>query len=417
MVSKIKEKNMYIFEATIEYFIAILVAGSYLATLTKELGFSDGLTGILSSVISLGCLFQLISIFINKQKVKGIVVTLSMLNQLLFMFLYVIPILDLSKSAKTVLFVVSIFAAYLLYNIAHPKKINFLMSLVEDRHRGRFTANKEIVSLATGIIFSYGMGWIIDYFNEQGKVRISFAISALTIFILMVLHTLSIVFISEREVETHHKIKLHEIFIKITKNKTIIKITFVFILYYIANNMSVPFYGTYCINELGFSLTTVSLITIFGSVSRIAVSRFWGKYADKNSFAKMIERCFVFFGASFLMMVFAVRSNGLIMYTLYLVLHSVALGGINSALINLIYDYVEVEDRANSLAITQAFAGLTGFLTTLAVSPLVSYIQRSNTFLGIPIYAQQVVSFFSVVITVLLIIYVRKVVVKIKKAN
>ena len=48
---------MYILEAALEYFIALLVAGSFLATLTKELGFSDSLTGILSSVISLGCLF------------------------------------------------------------------------------------------------------------------------------------------------------------------------------------------------------------------------------------------------------------------------------------------------------------------------------------------------------------------------
>ncbi len=48
---------MYILEAALEYLISILVVGSFLATLTKELGMSDGLTGILSSVISLGCLF------------------------------------------------------------------------------------------------------------------------------------------------------------------------------------------------------------------------------------------------------------------------------------------------------------------------------------------------------------------------
>ena len=53
---------MYIFEALFEYLISILVTGSFLATLTKQLNFSDSLTGILSSVISLGCLFQIISI-------------------------------------------------------------------------------------------------------------------------------------------------------------------------------------------------------------------------------------------------------------------------------------------------------------------------------------------------------------------
>ena len=53
---------MYIFEAALEHLIALLVAGSFLATLTKSLGMSDSLTGVLSSVISLGCLFQLMSL-------------------------------------------------------------------------------------------------------------------------------------------------------------------------------------------------------------------------------------------------------------------------------------------------------------------------------------------------------------------
>ena len=58
-----RSQLMYMLEAALEYFIAILVSGSYLATLTKELGLSDSLTGLLSSIISLGCLFQLLSIF------------------------------------------------------------------------------------------------------------------------------------------------------------------------------------------------------------------------------------------------------------------------------------------------------------------------------------------------------------------
>lgn len=35
--------------------------------------------------------------------------------------------------------------------------------------------------------------------------------------------------------------------------------------------------------------------------------------------------------------------------------------GVNSALINLVYDYVDTEQRADALALCQAFAGLAGF--------------------------------------------------------
>lgn len=180
---------MYILQAGLEYLISILVAGSYLATLTKELGFSDSLTGILSSVISLGCLFQLLSIFIRRRAVKSLVIVMSILNQLLFMFLYVVPIINISSKAKTIIFIICIFSAYLIYNVAHPKKINWLMSLVDDHHRGQFTANKEIISLLAGMAFSYGMGSLVDYYTEQNRHRTAFILSALVIFVLMLLHT------------------------------------------------------------------------------------------------------------------------------------------------------------------------------------------------------------------------------------
>ena len=82
--AKKRSRVMYIAEATLEYLIAIAVAGAYLATLTKELGMSDSLTGILSSIISLGCLFQLFAVFYRRPKKKNFVITMSVINQLLF---------------------------------------------------------------------------------------------------------------------------------------------------------------------------------------------------------------------------------------------------------------------------------------------------------------------------------------------
>ena len=91
---------MYIFQAALEYLVSILVTGSFLATLTKELGFSDSLTGILSSVISLGCFFQLFSLTINKRRSKGLVIALSLTNQIMFMLLFVVPLTNFKSNIK-----------------------------------------------------------------------------------------------------------------------------------------------------------------------------------------------------------------------------------------------------------------------------------------------------------------------------
>lgn len=400
---------LYIAEAALEYFISILVAGSYLATLTQALGFSDSLTGIVSAFISLGCLFQLLSVLFRPRRVKGLVVWLSIANQVLFLLLYVIPVSDfMSPTLKTVLFVIFIFTAYFLYNLAHPKKISWLMSLVPDGSRGRFTANKEIVSLAVGMGFSFGMGSLIDHFKAQNDLRTALIIGAAVIGVLMLLHTLSLLFTVEPDIHVANKPSLSASVRDLLKNKAVLRIVVVFVLYYIANYVAHPFYGTYQIKELGFSLSLVSLFSILASVTRILVSRLWGRYADKTSFAVMVEKCFLILLVSHACAAVATPQNGKILFTLYYLTHGIAMGGINSALTNMIFDYVPHEKRADSLAICQASAGTVGFLTTLCAGPLVAAIQVNGfTVFGISLYAQQVVSVISVLFLAFLLLYIR----------
>ena len=103
------------------------------------------------------------------------------------------------------------------------------------------------------------------------------------------------------------------------------------------------------------------------------------------------------------------------MFILYSILHGIAMGGINSSLTNLIFECIPREQGADALAVTHACAGLTGFLTTLCISPLVSHIQHNgNTLFGLNIYAQQVVTVIALVFTLLLICYIRRVFIKAK---
>ena len=101
------------------------------------------------------------------------------------------------------------------------------------------------------------------------------------------------------------------------------------------------------------------------------------------------------------------------MFVLYYVFHGIALGGISSALINLIFDYVPVEQRADSLAITQAIAGFAGFVTTLLISPVVSHIQdNGNSVFGLSLFAQQFVSLIALTVTLVAILYIRFIFIK-----
>ena len=406
----------YIIEAALEYFIAIAVGSVYLAKITSEIGIPDNITGILTSFVSLGCGFQIIAIFIaHKRPVKKWVTVVHVISQLLFSAMYFVPLLPISRGWQISLLIIALLSAHILHNAINSPKINWCMSLVEESKRGRFTANKEIVSLLSGMLFSFGLGYVMDYFTDTGKLRYGFIICGVLLLFLTSMHTLTLVLTKEKPSEAGKRPTFKEIF-HLFKDKTLIKVVGVFVLWNIASYITTAYTGAYQLNDLGFSTKYSSVIIIIGSVSRAIFSRPLGKFADRFSFCKMLYICFSIEAVSFLCCAFVTPSNGRYMYIIYYVLYCIGCAGINSAIINLIYDYVPIEKRTSALAIVNTVSGFTGFFATLAVSPLVDSIQKNgNSLFGVEIYAQQLLAFMSALVVVGIIIYLLLVVSKLKK--
>lgn len=405
---------LYIAEAALEYFISIMVTGVFLAKITTSVGISDTLTGVLSSFVSLGCGFQLFAIFLaNKRPVKPWVTVLHSVNQLAFALIYVIPFVEVSRSAKITLFIVFLLLGHIVNNVVNAPKIDMFMSLVDNDKRGRFTAKKEIVSLIGGMVFSFVMGVIIDDFEAAGNLNGAFIVCGVTIFLLMLLHSATLIFSKERPVDETENIPTKKLVGKLVKDKTLFKVILISVLWSVVAYSSTPFYGSYQIKELGFSMTFVSVLAALYAVVRAVFSMPMGKFADKHSFADMLNVCFIIMLVAFGINIFTVPANGKVFYTIYYLLYAVGMAGINSATINLIYDYVDDEERTGALALKSTLAGFAGFFTTLAVSPLVSFVQNNgNRLFGLDVYAQQAVSALAAVLLIGLIIYLNLVVKK-----
>ncbi|MBQ7642967.1 MAG: MFS transporter [Clostridia bacterium] len=408
---------LYIAEATIEYFISVLMTGAYLAKITSAIGMSDSLTGILTSFVSLGCGFQIIAIFLaNKRPVKRSVTILHSINQLAFALIYLVPFINLSRGWKIAIFIAFLLIGHIINNVVNSPKINWYMSLVADGKRGRFTANKEMVSLIGGMVFSFAMGAVIDGFNEVGNLNGAFIVCGISVFVLAVLHSATLLFSKEKEPDGDEKVFAGKLLKELVSDRNLLKVVLVSVLWNIVAYASTPFYGSYQNNELGFSMLYVSLLSAGYAIVRSIFSLPLGRYADKHSFANMLNICFVIMFVAFGVNIFTLPSNGKVFYAVYYMLYAIGMAGINSATINLIYDYVDKEKRTGALALNSTLAGFAGFFTTLAVSPLVSHIQSNgNKFLGLDVYAQQVVSAIAAVLLVFLIIYNNTVVRKIKK--
>lgn len=413
-----KNRICYILEETFNYLITILVTGSYLAKVTSTLGFSDGLTAILSSISTLGCSAQLLSVALfRKGKVKRRITAMFMLNQLLFAALYLVPFFQVPQKLRTILFISFMLLGYILLNAVLTPRTNWYMTYVDDRKRGIFTAKKEAISLVSGILFQFCISVVIDYWEAKGNLRAALVTCALVILVLSIGHTLSLLFTQDWEVPERKHTLLQEIKSTIT-HKSTRALLILSALWAICHSVSIPFYGTYTIKELGFSMSYIAFLSLLSAVSRILASMVLGKYADKHSFAKMLLLCYCIIAFGFAVAAFVRPDNGHILYAIYSILNAISMGGINSGEINLIFDHVTAEKRTAALSVKNTIYGLTGFLTVSAVTPLLSRIQnQGNQLFGIPLYAQQVLSMIACLLTILTAIYARTMVMKLPRNN
>jgi len=395
---------MFILVAALEYFVALTVGGAYLAKLTAYVGMSDAMTGILTAFVSLGCSMQIVAIFFTGlRSAKKLVCAANVADQALFALVYLTPLFPIPAAHRSMLLLVLLLVAHLVMNVVHSPKINWMMALVDDDKRGVFTANKEIVSLVGGMLFTFLMGAVIDTFEARGELLSAFAFCGITIFVLMLLHTLALFLSKEKTVEkTAVRVPIR----RMICNKNLLKVMLFAVLWHIAQYATTPFYGSYEVGALGFSMTFVAVLSAVCSLTRALCSRPIGRFADRHSFATMLIPCFAIWGVGYFINIFTVPANGKVLFFIYSLLNAISMGGINGGTINLIYDYVPHEQRVAALALQNSIAGVCGFLTTLAFSRLVDHIQANgNTFLGIRVYAQQVLSLFACVMILLVIGY------------
>lgn len=429
-------RKAYIVEAAIEYFISLLVTDAFLATLLTRTGVSDATTGIITQLASLSFAAQLFSLFVNKRSgMKLWVTVLHLANQIMYLLLYIVPSFNVSKTVKVVAFVILFLGGHIIANIVSPYKISWLMSFVDNKERGRFTANKEIVSLIGGMVFSFAMGNLVDHFNEIGRENTGFILCGVTIFVLAVIHLVSLIVVKDNEdnvtIRKNNKASFETIKSLFT-NKAFVKVVLMVAIWHVATGIAVSFYGTYKIHELGFSLTGVSVLGVVYALCRSSFSRFFGRYADKKSWAKMLILCFLIAAFAFFINIFTSPTEwgvyfefagknisitgGQMMFTLYYATYGIALAGINSGMMNVVFDYVPNENRSAALGLSQSVGGFTSFFMSIVGSRILSSVQAcGNKFLSIEVYGQQILSAISFFVCIILISYVKFVVLKLER--
>ena len=414
-----RSRRAYSAECMFEYFVSILVTDAFLTSLLEHIGISDSTIGIISSIISLAFLFQLLSLYAVRRIVntKRAAILFHFTSQLFFMSLYLVPFLPLPTKYKTVIVVgcrlLAYFGNYLVTVIIYK----WGMSYVDPTRRARFSATKEMVSLLSGMVFTLVMGYGVDKFAAAGNVKGGFIFVAAAILASSLLDLTCLITMKNRALTASNTPSepVLRVVRHLLRNKSFIYIIVITVLWNIATYFTIGFMGIYKTKDLALTVGTIQVINTAGCLARFAVSRPFGKYSDKHSYASGLCLGFTVAAVAFGLNVFTTPDTWW-MVVIFTVLYQTCMAGVFQNLTAICFDFVEDRYFVQATAIRSAIGGIFGFLASLAGGRIVALVQANgNRLLGFEMRAQQLLSLMSALTLVGLILFVKLVFSKQKK--
>ena len=415
-----RSRTAYKWECTFEYFVAILVGDAFLAKILKTVGFSDSEAGIVASFITLAFLFQLISVFVVRKitNTKLVAILFHTASQIFFMSLYLIPFLpSVADAWKKPLVIVCIIFAYFGNYMVSTLIFRWGNSYVDPKKRASFTAGKEIISLVSGMVISFAVSNVMDTFMKNDNMYGGFIFAAVAIFIFCVSDFVMLMLIKndiKPKQSKEDRVPMSEVVKNTLGNRNFLSVMVLMILWDVSRYIVVGFMGTYK-NELFPSLMIVQLINIVGNLARALLSKPFGKYTEKRTFAKGIELGLIIAAVGMFANIFTTPQTAFCVI-IYTVLYNVCMAGVSGNITNITYSYVDSRYFAEASAIKNSVAGLFGFGASLLGGWILDLVQTNqeaiSEVVGFTIYGQQVLSAISFVLFIITILFTHFVVSK-----
>ena len=160
------------------------------------------------------------------------------------------------------------------------------------------------------------------------------------------------------------------------------------------------------------TVTAVQIINLVSNGGRFILSKPFGCFSDKYSFARGIELAMVLAAIGFGFVIFTTpESRTLIIF--YGLFYNISLAGASQNLLNVTYSYVDSRYFVQASAIKNSIGGICGFGATLLASRLLAAVQaKGNRIFGVTIYGQQILAAISFVLLIVATLYTHFVIAK-----
>ncbi|GEM_PF-2148840 len=407
----------YVTESTLENLKASAAGGVFITMLLKQLGFSDSLTGIITSLSTFACTAMIFAsgAAMRTKSIKGFVLRSYAIYHSLLVLLFLLPFIRLPHAVTVFAFICCYLGGSILYNILFPNKFNWLMSCVPESQHGRFTANREMIVLVVSTLFTYPFSAKIDALKQAGKTDNALLLCCSAIAVFSVGHLIALsrtVDVPRPAAPKEANRSMWQLWMETLADRRFLKLLPIAIVYTAAVMLSSAYYTVYEMQELSFSIKFIAALSILSTVVRVLISRPLGKFADRFGFCAALTLAFGIFAVAYGIVAFTNPGNGKLMFLLFTAFNAVGGAISGTGIHTLTFSYVPQERRTTALGIYGSLGGIFGFVGSLIGGLIVSLVQKQGgmKLFGTTVYAQQINSAVTCLLMLSLVVYMNTVI-------
>jgi Na+/melibiose symporter-like transporter len=396
--------------SALNYIAIQLLADVFLVDLLQYAGFHDGAIGIITSANGIVAFVQILLVFVGHKIRKQKPLIFLGFTGMSFMFFlsYVVALCPMEALLKQILILACSFLGRLVVNFASPFLSIYKYSFVSYQERGTVDATNSTISLATAIIFTLTISAVRDYYRESGNVDQGLQITAIFLGIVTLLTALSIVMMrgsSEKAADSKPVTGIKDVLQHTLGSKSFLCMLLFYIFWLVASTITTNFLGIYKVNELGFSLGATQIISTAGSITAMLLARPMGKLADKKSHSLCLKYALMAHIVAFLVSAFTAPETAWLTIV-YAIISGIAGLVLSSCYYNLLLEYIGPTYYIAGISLITCISNALGFAVSFFAAWLLETIQSmGNTLFGMKIYAQQILSAISAVMTLGLLGY------------
>ncbi|MCB0282884.1 MAG: MFS transporter [Calditrichaeota bacterium] len=292
--------RLSLIDGAFAHIYANLTGGIFLPAFALVLGANSFKIGLLAAIPFLATIAQLYgSRLVEKSSSrKKPAVIYSLVSRLLWLPAIILIFLYARKDpADLLLYFILIFVfVHIFASISGVSWLSWMSSLVPVEIRGRFFGLRNSVLGVVTIVVTITGGLFLDYYKIKSVNPLTDAF--IILFIIALFSSLLSSFFLNRKSEPQEHIPTaqpyRELFRQAWSNINFRHMLRFATIWSFAVNFATPFFVVYMLNELHFSYTLISIVTITAALADMAGMGFWGHLADQHGNRPIMMICAAF---------------------------------------------------------------------------------------------------------------------------